>query len=57
LSVSPLTWSHSELLSTIMAYLQRVRELNLCPECGSYVFDFMRRDTGVIPARLDEFKR
>jgi len=57
LSVSPLTWSHSELLSTIMAYLQRVRELNLCPECNSSVFDFVRRDTGVIPARLDEFKR
>jgi hypothetical protein len=57
LSVSPLTWSHSELLSAIMAYLQRVRELQLCSECGSYVFDFARRDTGVIPARMDEFKR
>jgi GH15 family glucan-1,4-alpha-glucosidase len=34
-SVSPLTWSHAAYVSTILEYLDRYAEMNLCPECGS----------------------
>lgn len=34
LSVSPLTWSHATVVSTVMAYLQKVEQMSLCPTCG-----------------------
>ena len=34
LSVSPLTWSHAEVVATVLAYVSRRRDLNRCPTCG-----------------------
>lgn len=33
LSVSPLTWSHAEYVSTFLAYLDKLSTLGLCPTC------------------------
>ncbi|MGH2459647.1 MAG: glycoside hydrolase family 15 protein [Chloroflexota bacterium] len=38
LSVSPLTWSHGEVVVTIVEYLDKVSHLNLCPGCGHPLF-------------------
>ncbi len=34
LSVSPLTWSHATVVSTLMAYLTRLERMSVCPTCG-----------------------
>ena len=34
LSVSPLTWSHAEYVTTFLAYLDKLSTLSLCPTCG-----------------------
>lgn len=34
LSVSPLTWSHSTYVLTVMKYLERLSALEVCPACG-----------------------
>ena len=34
LSVSPLTWSHATVVSTVMAYLNRLDAMSACPTCG-----------------------
>ncbi|MFW6032039.1 MAG: glycoside hydrolase family 15 protein, partial [Phycisphaeraceae bacterium] len=34
LSVSPLTWSHATVVSTVMAWLSRRDEMRSCPRCG-----------------------
>lgn len=34
LSVSPLTWSHATVVSTLMAYLVRLESMSVCPNCG-----------------------
>jgi GH15 family glucan-1,4-alpha-glucosidase len=33
LSVSPLTWSHAEYVTTFLAYLDKLSGLSLCPAC------------------------
>ena len=33
LSVSPLTWSHAEYVTTFLAYLDKLSGLSLCPTC------------------------
>jgi GH15 family glucan-1,4-alpha-glucosidase len=55
LSVSPLTWSHAQLVTTVMEYLEKLRQLGLCAGCSQPLFDYVRRDTGVIPPRLNAF--
>lgn len=35
LSVSPLTWSHSTVVSVVMEYLEKLEELRLCGTCGN----------------------
>ncbi len=35
LSVSPLTWSHAALVATVLEYLDKRSELDLCPTCGN----------------------
>jgi hypothetical protein len=34
LSVSPLTWSHSQFILTIQFYLERLLKLEICPACN-----------------------
>ncbi len=43
LSVSPLTWSHGEVVQTVVEYLDKVSHLNLCPGCGHPLFLRERR--------------
>ncbi len=38
LSVSPLTWSHGELVKTVAEYLDKISHLDKCPACGSPLF-------------------
>ena len=40
LSVSPLTWSHAEVVSTVVEYLDKLAELQRCPACGQPVVSF-----------------
>jgi GH15 family glucan-1,4-alpha-glucosidase len=35
LSVSPLTWSHAEVVATVVDYLDKRSLLNRCPACGT----------------------
>ncbi|MDE3089539.1 MAG: glycoside hydrolase family 15 protein [Chloroflexota bacterium] len=35
MSVSPLTWSHAALVTTVLEYLDKLSELALCPTCGN----------------------
>jgi GH15 family glucan-1,4-alpha-glucosidase len=34
LSVSPLTWSHSTFVLTVIKYLNKMREMKICDKCG-----------------------
>ncbi|HYP25918.1 MAG TPA: glycoside hydrolase family 15 protein [Blastocatellia bacterium] len=57
LSVSPLTWSHAQLVTAVMEYLNKARTLKLCHTCGQPAFDYARTDTDAATARLDDFHR
>ncbi len=35
LSVSPLTWSHAEVVATVLAWLEKRQSLDICPTCKS----------------------
>jgi oligosaccharide amylase len=56
LSVSPLTWSHAQMVTAVMEYLEKLRELNLCQSCGQPAFSYERRNPGTMPARMEEFR-
>ena len=43
LSVSPLTWSHATVVSTIMAYLRKLEALLACNTCHRPLFRYDRR--------------
>ncbi|MGB7926277.1 MAG: glycoside hydrolase family 15 protein [Pyrinomonadaceae bacterium] len=43
LSVSPLTWSHSTVVATVMAYLRKLEALLACQSCGRPLFRYDRR--------------
>lgn len=43
LSVSPLTWSHATVVSTIMAYLRKLEALLACTSCHRPLFRYDRR--------------
>ena len=45
ISVSPLTWSHATVVSTIIKYLEKLEELQVCPECHNPSYRFRRRGT------------
>ena len=38
LSVSPLTWSHADYVSTFLAYLDKLSTLDLCPTCDRPIY-------------------
>jgi oligosaccharide amylase len=42
-SVSPLTWSHSTVVATVMAYLRKLEALLACQACGRPLFRYDRR--------------
>jgi hypothetical protein len=35
LSVSPLTWSHAAFVTTVLEYLNKLEETDICPSCGN----------------------
>jgi hypothetical protein len=35
LSVCPLTWSHAAFVLVVLMYLDKLRELEVCPTCGN----------------------
>jgi glucoamylase len=35
ISVAPLIWSHSEFVTTVLNYVEKLEELGLCPECNA----------------------
>jgi oligosaccharide amylase len=43
LSVSPLTWSHSTVVATVMNYLRKLEALTNCEACGRPLFHYDRR--------------
>jgi glucoamylase len=43
ISVSPLTWSHSTVVATVMAYLRKLEALIACQSCGRPLFRYDRR--------------
>ncbi|HEX8845600.1 MAG TPA: glycoside hydrolase family 15 protein [Pyrinomonadaceae bacterium] len=43
LSVSPLTWSHSTVVATVIAYLRKLEALLECDACGRPLFRYDRR--------------
>ncbi|MBV9960301.1 MAG: glycoside hydrolase family 15 protein [Acidobacteria bacterium] len=43
LSVSPLTWSHATVVSTIIAYLRKLEALLACASCHRPLFRYDRR--------------
>ncbi len=45
ISVSPLTWSHATVVSTVIKYLEKLEELQLCPSCHHPMYRFRRRGT------------
>jgi len=42
-SVSPLTWSHSTVVATVIGYLRKLEMLVACPECDRPLFRYDRR--------------
>ena len=49
LSVSPLTWSHAEVVATVMAWLEKRQSLDICGACKTPRFFF--RGAGATEAR------
>ncbi|MDQ3253199.1 MAG: glycoside hydrolase family 15 protein, partial [Acidobacteriota bacterium] len=43
LSVSPLTWSHAALVTTVMHYLRKLESLQACDSCHHPLFRYDRR--------------
>ena len=52
LSVSPLTWSHAQLVTTVMEYLFKLRQLKLCGACGQPIFDLRSPRHRAVTSRL-----
>jgi glucoamylase len=56
LSVSPLTWSHAQLVTAIVEYLEKLRENKLCETCGQPAFDYIRRNTSALRTRVKDLQ-
>jgi oligosaccharide amylase len=37
LSVSPLTWSHATVVSTLVSYVNKLEQMSACPTCGQQI--------------------
>jgi oligosaccharide amylase len=53
-SVSPLTWSHSTVIATVMAYLRKLEALLACEACGRPLFRYDRRARRVYVEKVVE---
>jgi GH15 family glucan-1,4-alpha-glucosidase len=42
LSVSPLTWSHAAFVTTVLEYLDKLGEVEICPHCEAPMFTHER---------------
>ena len=42
LSVSPLTWSHAAFVTTVLEYLDKLGEVEVCPHCEAPMFSHER---------------
>lgn len=42
ISVSPLTWSHAAVVSSVIAYLEKLEQLQHCEKCSQPVFHLRR---------------
>jgi glucoamylase len=42
ISVSPLTWSHAAVVGTVIKYLEKLEQLQLCGSCNQPVFRMRR---------------
>jgi GH15 family glucan-1,4-alpha-glucosidase len=49
LSVSPLTWSHAELVGTVLAWLEKREALDVCQSCGTPKFFYSARKGALLP--------
>ena len=45
ISVSPLTWSHATVVSTVIKYLEKLEQLQTCDECHQPIFHMRRQGT------------
>jgi GH15 family glucan-1,4-alpha-glucosidase/ferredoxin len=45
ISVSPLTWSHATVVSTVIKYLEKLEELQTCPSCKHPMYRLRSRGT------------
>ena len=45
ISVSPLTWSHATVVSTVIKYLEKLEELQSCASCHQPIYRLRRRGT------------
>lgn len=48
LSVSPLTWSHATVVSTVIKYLEKLEELQVCQLCNQPIYRLRRRGPGEV---------
>jgi glucoamylase len=46
LSVSPLTWSHAAFVTTVLEYLDKLGEVDICPHCEAPMYKHARGGTG-----------
>ncbi|HEY8666480.1 MAG TPA: glycoside hydrolase family 15 protein [Tepidisphaeraceae bacterium] len=52
ISVSPLTWSHATVVSTVIKYLEKLEELQHCTACNQPIFHMRRRGAVDVKAHV-----
>jgi oligosaccharide amylase len=50
ISVSPLTWSHATVVSTVVKYLEKLEQLQVCNTCHQPIFRMRRTGTVEVKA-------
>jgi GH15 family glucan-1,4-alpha-glucosidase/ferredoxin len=50
ISVSPLTWSHATVVSTVVKYLEKLEQLQVCGTCHQPIFRMRRAGTVEVKA-------
>jgi glucoamylase len=52
ISVSPLTWSHASVVSTVIKYLEKLEQLQVCHSCNHPMFRLHRRGPVEVKSQL-----